>query len=148
MMKDPIYKIKNININKLDKISPLDNWFYQLIVKSEDELNILDISRMLRQKIYPDIAISKAWNILHCNPFAGEMYDGQLLELLCEYLQQHPGEKNYIDYYLFMKRLAEKGFTYFYDDLQGEREYRKILKKVKALFEKKNNCDFFKNSEE
>lgn len=50
MMKDPIYKIKNININKLDKISPLDNWFYQLIVKSEDELNILDISRMLRQK--------------------------------------------------------------------------------------------------
>lgn len=51
-----------------------------LLNKTIEEINISDISRMLRQDIL--IAVSKSIEILNINPLAGEMYDGQLLELL------------------------------------------------------------------
>ncbi|SFU84804.1 hypothetical protein SAMN02910342_02039 [Butyrivibrio sp. INlla21] len=60
--------------------SPLELWYNGLINKSIDELSILDISRMLRQGVLLDMAMTKAMDILISNPFEGEIYDGDLLK--------------------------------------------------------------------
>ena len=43
---------------------------------------------MLRQGILTDIAVIKAKEILQHNPIAGEMWEGQLQELLQPYLSK------------------------------------------------------------
>ncbi|AJH01440.2 hypothetical protein LF65_04911 [Clostridium beijerinckii] len=60
----------------------MDKWYVTLLNKTIEEININDISRMLRQDILIEVAINKSVEILNENPLAGEMYDGQLLELL------------------------------------------------------------------
>lgn len=44
------------------------------------ELEVSDITRMIRQEEFMDMAILKAIEYLKENPFIGEMYDGELLE--------------------------------------------------------------------
>lgn len=43
---------------------------------------LFDVLRMMRQKVFINLAIKKAVEILQKNVFAGELYDGQLLETL------------------------------------------------------------------
>lgn len=133
-MMEPIYKIKNININQLKNDSPLDQWFTKMIMKEENELNILDISRMLRQDLFPDITIPLVWKILNENPFEGEMYEGQLLELLIRYLIKNPKKKNKEDYNVFKNRIASKKFEHFKDDLESKEDYEKLIDKLESLF--------------
>ncbi|WP_423219813.1 contact-dependent growth inhibition system immunity protein [Clostridium saccharoperbutylacetonicum] len=70
----------NVKSEEIDIKCELDKWYVMLLNKTIEEINISDISRMLRQDIL--IAVSKSIEILNINPLAGEMYDGQLLELL------------------------------------------------------------------
>lgn len=77
-----IGEIKKIDTHDISGESALDRWFQQLIQKRVSELTILDISRMLRQNIFLDIAIPMARQWLNNDPNAGEMYEGQLAELL------------------------------------------------------------------
>lgn len=60
----------------------LDNWYNELINKTEDEIDLEDVCRMLSQNVFIDLGIKKAMEILSDDPVAGEFYDGQLLELL------------------------------------------------------------------
>ncbi len=60
----PICKMKNVEVSELKRESPLDNWFFSLVQKRISELSLLDISRMLRQHVYTDIAVNEAYKIL------------------------------------------------------------------------------------
>lgn len=75
-------EILNIKNKEIDIKSNLDKWYVTLLNKTMEEVDIKDISRMLRQDILIDLAVNKAVEILKENPLAGEMYDGQLLEIL------------------------------------------------------------------
>lgn len=77
-----IGRILNIKGEGVDITDPLGKWFVTLLDKTIDELNINDIYRMLRQDILIEVAVNKSVEFLKENPFAGEMYDGQLLEVL------------------------------------------------------------------
>ena len=82
MLEKPIFEIEGIDINHICGDSALDRWFKELVQKKIAELTILDISRMLRQNIFLDIAIPVAKKWIETDPNTGEMYDGQLAELL------------------------------------------------------------------
>ena len=64
--------------------------------KTEDQLTVADIGRMLRQRIFSKIAIKRAIEILSDDPFAGEMFEGQLMfnlynakpKYLCQFYKQ------------------------------------------------------------
>ncbi|WFR55942.1 contact-dependent growth inhibition system immunity protein [Anaerocolumna sp. AGMB13025] len=127
---NPIYKIKNIDVNQLKNDSPLDQWFAKMIIKEENELDILDISRMLRQDVFSDIAIPIVWKILKENPFEGEMYEGQLLELLIRNLSNNPEKKNKKDYIEFMRL-----YEFFNDNSEVKEDYENLVYKLKAIFE-------------
>lgn len=65
-----------------EKLYPLQKWYNQLIDKTYDELEIPDVTRMIRQDIFTQLAIAKAIEFLNKNPFCGELYEGEILEQL------------------------------------------------------------------
>lgn len=60
-----------------------NEWFNALMEKTVYELTLADICRMLRQKIFSVVAIGRAIEMLNDDPFAGDLYEGQLLVSLC-----------------------------------------------------------------
>ena len=62
------------------ELYPLEKWYNILIDKRVDEITIADVSRMIRQDVVMELAMTKAMDFLQGDVFAGEMYDGQLLE--------------------------------------------------------------------
>ena len=60
----------------------LDEWYNTLINKDITELDISDLCRMIKQGIFIELAIDKAIGFLKLNPLEGDVYDGQLLEVL------------------------------------------------------------------
>ncbi|HGV3501805.1 contact-dependent growth inhibition system immunity protein [Providencia sp. PROV259] len=59
--------------------SPLDDWFYRVIDVPISDLSIEDICRAIRQKLFLEIILPNACNILKDEPLAGEYYDGELI---------------------------------------------------------------------
>lgn len=62
------------------EVYPLQRWYAQLINKNFNELEVLDVVRMLRQNEFVDLAIAKAVRYLEKDPFVGDMYEGEILE--------------------------------------------------------------------
>lgn len=71
----------------------MNEWYYKVINKSYEQLDLFDITRMIIQKIFLELAINKAKIFIEDNPFCGERYEGELLELLFKidymYLKEH-----------------------------------------------------------
>lgn len=87
-------KIKDIyKCNKVDEnanSSSLVKWYNNVIEKTYNELDIDDVLRMLRQKLFMDIAVKKSLTMLNNDIFIGEYYDGELLEHILK------TDKNYL----------------------------------------------------
>ena len=79
-------KIKDIyGESELDDANySLVKWHNEVINKSVGELTYADVARMLRQGEYMDIAMDRAIAILKVDPYAGELYTGELLSSLLE----------------------------------------------------------------
>ena len=88
-----IYGLKEIKLD--DNSSSLEIWYNNLINKSEDEIIISDVLKMIRQNLFVELALRIAIGILKNDPFAGEYYNGELLnhllkldgQLFAEYTQ-------------------------------------------------------------
>lgn len=74
-----IYKL---DYDKSNLNSGLVNWYNRLLDKKVDELDAVDVSKMIRQDILKEVAIDRAIDLFLSNPFDGEMQDGDLLALL------------------------------------------------------------------
>ena len=57
----------------------VDEWFNTIMEKTKDQLDVTDVSRMLRQRICSRVAIKRAIEMLNDDPFIGEMFEGQLM---------------------------------------------------------------------
>ena len=77
-------KIKDIyncvTIISDEELYPLQKWYNQLIDKTISEITVADVLRMIRQKQFINLAMSKAIKFLQDNVFIGESYDGEMLE--------------------------------------------------------------------
>ncbi|ECE6401407.1 hypothetical protein FNJ07_23350 [Salmonella enterica subsp. salamae] len=80
--KQTIKNTYNLSYGDLKVNSGLIKWYNRLLDKTAVELDEIDISKMIRQDILVDLAIDSAINILKDNPYAGEMYDGDVLNSL------------------------------------------------------------------
>jgi len=80
--KDSLKNLNNLSYDTNDSQSSLIQWYNRLIDKSVDELSVTDVSKMIRQHILREVAINRAIELLLVEPFAGEMLDGGLLDLL------------------------------------------------------------------
>ena len=81
-------KIKEIYICEpiisAEPLYPLQKWYNQLIEKTTDEVTVSDLLKMLRQKLFVELAIKVAIQLLQKDLFEGEVYEGELLEKLSE----------------------------------------------------------------
>ena len=110
-----------------ESLSPLEQWYNDLINKKIDELSILDISRMLRQNVLLPLAMSKAMELLIKNPFEGEMYDGDLLKQVVNAMKKHGVtiDKQIADRFI---ELANKEMEIFeWEFVEDKAEYEELL---------------------
>ena len=127
-----IYEIKGLNLENLARESPLDQWFYKVVQKQVSQLDLLDISRMLRQEVFLDIAIPVTEQFLLKNPLCGEMYDGQLMELLVRVLEAHPEERYKVRYQMLKERILPDIDWYITTgDIDGE-DFKRMLSRLFA----------------
>ena len=83
--KRKIKEIYNcISITSNEELYPLQKWYNQLIEKTIAEITVADVLRMVRQKEFTNLAISKAISFLQEDVFAGESYEGERLEKVSE----------------------------------------------------------------
>ena len=83
--KRKIKEIYNcISITSNEELYPLQKWYNQLIEKTIAEITVADVLRMIRQKEFTNLAMSKAISFLQEDVFAGESYEGELLEKVSE----------------------------------------------------------------
>lgn len=73
---------------KCDKVVnpkyPLEKWFNNLIEKNEDDISLHDVCVMLRQSVFVETALSRCVIFLDDNPLSGDIYAGELLQVLLE----------------------------------------------------------------
>ena len=81
-------KIKDIydcvDIISQEELYPLQKWYNQLIDKTTFEITVADVIRMIRQKQFISLTMSKAIKFLQDDVFIGEAYDGEMLEKISE----------------------------------------------------------------
>ena len=83
--KRKIKEIYNcISITSNEELYPLQKWYNQLIEKTIAEITVADVLRMVRQKEFTNLAMSRAISFLQEDVFAGESYEGELLEKVSE----------------------------------------------------------------
>lgn len=83
--KKKIKEIYNcVSIVSNEELYPLQKWYNQLIEKTIDEITVADVLRMIRQKEFTNLAMSKAINFLREDVFVGESYEGELFEKISE----------------------------------------------------------------
>lgn len=83
--KRKIKEIYNcISIVSNEELYPLQKWYNQLIEKTIDEFTVADVLRMIRQKEFTNLAMSKAINLLREDVFVGESYEGELFQKISE----------------------------------------------------------------
>lgn len=78
-----IYNIsfKISDVSKEDRC-PMQDWYSNLINKNFHQLDLFDVTRMLIQKMFLELAVLKAISFIRENPFCGQRYESELLELL------------------------------------------------------------------
>lgn len=60
-----------------EELYPLQKWYNQLIDKTLSEITVADVLRMIHQKQFINLAMSKAIKFLQDDVFIGESYDGE-----------------------------------------------------------------------
>ena len=59
---------------------PLQIWYNDLLDKTENDLTVFDVVRMIRQRKFIKLAVEIAFRFLNEDPFCGDCYTGELLE--------------------------------------------------------------------
>lgn len=110
---------------------PLQEWYNKLIDKSINEINTADVLRMLRQNVFIKLAMLKTIEFLKKDIFAGELWDGELLEKISEF--DVAFLNNYADdLKSILKDSAEKCalHTWLYNG--EEEDFKKIVESILA----------------
>ena len=121
----PIKDIFHIRFNLKDIPAndrcQMDEWYNHLIQKNPSQLDLFDVTRMIIQNIFLDLAIAKAIEFLKSNPFCGQRYSGELLELLYRldnrYMEDYKGAL--LDIFDKAKAGLNK-FDWLYDEEKDE----------------------------
>jgi len=121
-----IYEYDLIEDENID--CPMDEWFNSIMEKTKDQLTVSDVCRMLRQKICSRVAIKRAVEMLSDDPFAGEMFEGQLLYNL------YSGKEKYLRlFYTQMGPVLEnaglRAKSHEWSSEKAKEEYMDILSK-------------------
>jgi len=110
-----IREIYNISFNITDipneNRCSMNDWYENLINKTYNQLDLFDVTRMIIQKIFLEMAVSKSVKYINENPFCGQRYEGELIELLFKLDLVHI-ETYKEDIFQILKKALVKNKTY------------------------------------
>lgn len=109
-------------VSDADEDNVANEWFNVLMEKFVGELNIGDICRMLRQKIFSVVAIDRAIEILNTDPFVGDLYEGQLMVNLCNAKEKYLS-KRYNDMEPLLETSVRLALAHKWSDEEEKKEY-------------------------
>jgi hypothetical protein len=69
---------KGVAPSKMQECSPLSDWYARIRDVPLSSFGVGDLSKSVRQCLFPDYVIPVALQVLEKEPLAGEMYDGEL----------------------------------------------------------------------
>lgn len=133
--------LKEIYKLQYDTHSPqsgLIHWYNRLIEKRPDELDVTDVSKMLRQNILTSLVIDRAIEIFVADPFIGEMYDGELLSLFVMYNAEVIKSKNLHTLATALTNLEDKISQFDWFNPQDKENFNNHLKALKTYLNKQN----------
>lgn len=134
-MREPIYEIKGVKLDELEREYGLQIWFYNMVQKSIEELTLGDVGRMLRQDVFLDIAIPLAWKYMLADPFDAEMYEGELIVAMTGVVKKYPDMKNFDLYERFVKKVQEQIEKYDWGCEENKVAYKKEFEEFCAVME-------------
>lgn len=105
---------------------PLQEWYNVVMDKTPAEFTVGDVCRMLRQKIFSVAAIGRAIEILEEDPFAGELFDGQLMENLCAGKEKYLCRR-YDDIEKLLGNAELKALSHSWADEESKEDYLKTI---------------------
>ncbi|MCL2655159.1 MAG: contact-dependent growth inhibition system immunity protein [Coriobacteriia bacterium] len=82
MKTDSLRNVYKLEYDESGIGSGLIVWYNRLIDKTIEELDVVDVSKMMRQNILKTEAVNRAIELFLINPYDGEMQDGDLLASL------------------------------------------------------------------
>jgi len=139
-MNEPtLAEMKKMDPEALESHYGLEIWHRSVLAKRPSELNLRDLSTMLRQDLYADIALPIAWESLLRSPFEGEMWDGQLLEIVVEYLTRHPIACRSIQGKEFIEKLGTRLEEYEWDYENGPSNNQQAVNRLADLLDSSGN---------
>lgn len=112
-----------------EELYPLQVWYNQLIDKTIQEITPGDVARMLRQKVLPGLAMTKAIELLQENPFVGELYEGEILAAIA--MMESSSVTSYTEeLQAVLKDASERiaAYEWYYDG--EEDEFKEIVDSV------------------
>ena len=77
-----IREVYGLICDNSDLGSGLVNWYNHMIEKTLDELDTVDVAKMVRQDVLKEVALEKAIELFIDDPYDGEFSDGDLLSLI------------------------------------------------------------------
>lgn len=111
------------------ELYPLQEWYNQLIDKTIQEITPGDVARMLRQEMFPGLAMTKAIELLQENPFAGELYEGEILAAIAE--MENSSVRSYTEeLQIILKDASERIAAYEWTYDREEDEFKEIVDSV------------------
>ena len=111
----------------------MHDWYEDLLNKTYDKLDLFDVTRMLIQKVFLELAISKSIKFIEENPFCGQRYEGELIELLSRLdLFYFDNYKDNIQRILSKALIENKTYEWMCEE--EREEYSKLLNSFQMKF--------------
>ncbi len=73
-----VEKSKGIIYTKKSQSSPLANWYDEIRNVPLSQFSVEDLCKSVRQELYPEYVVPAALDAFEKDPFAGQMYEGEL----------------------------------------------------------------------
>lgn len=107
-----------------------DSWYKEILNKNPSHLTVKDIQTMLNQNIFLELAIKMACIQINHDFLSGELYGGQLLEVICN-LSSVQINNYYTELEELVSFIKKQIETYDFEDDFEKNEYQKIFVKFK-----------------
>ena len=129
-----IHYLYNLDYDHSSINSSLVRWYNKLLDKAVSELDVTDVSKMIRQDILKEVAVDKAICLFMDNPYAGEMQDGDLLSLLLSVAPNSLVTTNNYEHMLVFTTLIESDYLHFeWQNIECRDKFAENIKYLKRL---------------
>lgn len=117
--------------------SGLTTWYNNLVDKTIEDLNVVDVAKMIRQNILKDVAINRAIELFLSEPFDGEMQDGDLLAMLVSYGPDIVNSRRASALISMIQKLENEFVDFDWADESSKKLFESNLNALKRMLAKK-----------